>query len=102
MWLVPALVDDMIVVSEIGEIWSPAIAPEIIEPINGKRIGILVAATAVVAFNRESSIGMAIGIMMAIVPQAEPVASEIMSEAAKNMRGMNFMLIEPTSKLARY
>ena len=68
MWLHAAPVEDKIVVSEIGEIWSPNTAPAKIEP----STGIIKCAVAAGV-----QIAAPIGMSSAIVPHEVPVAKEM-------------------------
>ena len=72
MWLQLAPVDDRIVVSEIGEHWSPNRPDEITHP--------TMYASGI---PNSTAIGNAIGISSDQVPQDEPVAKEISAPARK-------------------
>jgi len=61
MWSHPLAIDDMIVVSDIGDMWSPKIPPDMTEPtIRGRYI------------LNSAPINRAIGIIMEKVPQLVP------------------------------
>ena len=78
MWLQPAPVDERMVVSEIGEQWSPKTEPA------------SVAASATVASFRSpagSMTTMTMGIRMPKVPHAVPVEKESSAATTKMMAG---------------
>ena len=77
MWLQPAPTEHKIVVSEIGEAWSPKIAPAKRAPI----IGTKSSGASVIAR------GTVIGIMIAKVPQEVPVEKLVRQETKKIRAG---------------
>ena len=68
--------EERMVVSEMGEQWSPKIPPEMTAPIVSRMLASIATA-----------IGMAIGIMMENVPQLVPVAKAITAPSTKMMAG---------------
>ena len=71
MWSEPAARDDRIVVSDIGEQWSPNVPPPRIAPTVQSNT---VSISPPVIVNAK---GIAIGVMIANVPHEEPVKKEI-------------------------
>ena len=71
MWSEPAARDDRIVVSDIGEQWSPNVPPPRIAPTVQSNT---VSISFPVIVNAK---GIAIGVMIANVPHEEPVKKEI-------------------------
>ena len=71
MWSEPAARDDRIVVSDIGEQWSPNVPPPRIAPTVQSNT---VSISPPVIVNAK---GIAIGVMIANVPNEEPVKKEI-------------------------
>ena len=71
MWSEPAAKDDRIVVSDIGEQWSPNVPPPRIAPTVQSNT---VSISPPVIVNAK---GIAIGVMIANVPHEEPVKKEI-------------------------
>ena len=79
IWLQPDPMEDIIVVSEIGEQWSPKIAPvntALIDAIKNPNSGLIFQAR-----------GIASGIKIVIVPYAVPVANEIIAPKIKIKAG---------------
>ena len=73
MWSEPAAKDDRIVVSDIGEQWSPNVPPPRIAPTVQSNT---VSISPPVIVNAK---GIAIGVMIANVPHEEPVKKEIIA-----------------------
>ena len=78
-WSHPVPVLDKIVVSEIGEQWSPHVAPD--------KTAALAAKASVVVGSSWRANGMANGIMMDMVPKLVPVANAIAALMAKTSVG---------------
>jgi len=77
MWSHPLAIDEIMVVSEIGETWSPNIPPDTTAPIiNG--IGIL----------KDALNARAIGIIMENVPQLVPVEKEVIAPTTNTKNGI--------------
>ena len=82
-----APVEDKIVVSEIGDAWSPKTAPPRTAEIQIKT-ALNAAFCANPAFSvNPTTIGIIIGIMMPNVPQLVPVANAITADSAKTIAG---------------
>ena len=71
MWSEPAAKDDRIVVSDIGEQWSPNVPPPRMEPT------VISTNVSISPPVMENAKGIAIGVMIANVPHEEPVKKEI-------------------------
>ena len=78
MWLQPEPAEASIVVSDIGETWSPNNPPDSIEPIVTYK-GALSATV----------IGITIGIIILYVPQELPVENDIIHPRRKAIIGIN-------------
>ena len=96
MWSQPAARDDRMVVSEIGEQWSPKQPPPITAAI---------AAYTTVPISppvRLNARGKQIGSMIAYVPQDEPVRKEISAQRMKVMVRSQNGVIHDSVILIRY
>ena len=93
--------DAIMVVSEIGEIWSPHIAPEKIAPKDGIKIAIFSGVVGMPNCASPMIIGTDIGIRSIIVPHDVPVAIPHVADVIKSISGINFMLNEPSSMFAK-
>ena len=96
------LVETIIVVSDMGEIWFPHIAPDKIDPSVGKSSGMAVGRAGVVVMLKATSIGMVMGSKSMITPKAEPVIPERISETVKISIGMRGRGRRPRTRLAKY
>jgi len=87
MWSHPAAIEEMMVVSEIGEAWSPKIPPDMTAAITRGMSSPIVAPNA-----------KPMGIIMENVPQLVPVENAVIL-ATKNMRtGMSAGEMLPESR----
>ena len=73
MWLQPEAVEDNIVVSEIGEQWSPHTEPDNTAETEAYKIWMFVSETPPFKFNIDITKGIVIGINIPIVPKLVPV-----------------------------
>jgi len=76
MWSHPLAIEEIMVVSEMGETWSPKIPPDITAPII-KGIGRL----------NDALNAKAMGIIIENVPQLVPVEKEVMDAMIKTKKG---------------
>ena len=80
--------DDIIVVSDMGEQWSPKVDPAKIEAIELKNIALAVTAVIVgSALGNCQAKGITIGVKIAIVPHEVPVAKEMAAAIKNDMAG---------------
>ena len=85
---IPAVVDDIIAASVIGEKCGPAAAPESTAPKVGKRSGSASTRAGSDVFPKVVTSGITSGIMMLIMPQEEPMDAVIKVPVQKHMRGI--------------
>ena len=95
------LADAMMVISEIGENRMPATEPASIALTVGSAIGIIARSIGGVAGWIETSIGIAIGTMIDIAPQADPIPSVVIIVATKKISGNKVKLRTPVNWDAR-
>ena len=94
IWLHPAPIDESIVVSDIGEQWSPNIAPvntALVLTITNDISGLILYAN-----------GIANGISMLIVPYAEPVEKDIIAPRINIKLGNKNAGIAPFNASTKY
>jgi hypothetical protein len=77
------------VVSDMGEQWSPKIAPARTDAVAPKRISIWSPPGYVAAPPKETVRGITSGSMIAIVPHEVPVAKAIAAQVTKTINGIN-------------
>jgi hypothetical protein len=91
MWSQPDAIEEIIVVSDMGEAWSPNTPPEITAPMR----------RAMSRFNVPPK-AKAIGIIIENVPQLVPVAKAVILATMKMRKGTNIRGILPWRMWARY
>ena len=92
IWWEPQLLADITMVSDVGERWLPVTAPDNIAPKSGYIIGTLSIGINVFPEVNDASIWIDIGIIIAIDPQADPIATDVNDVIKKNNKGKSFML----------
>ena len=98
MWSLPVAVDERIVVSEMGEQWSPKMDPSSTAPM--VMITIPTAPTADPSPTATASM-ITLGSKMPIVAQDEPVANEV-PQARKKRTAGNRMGLVCSAREAKY
>lgn len=93
----PVLVDTMMVVSEMGEIWLPQSAPEKMAPSSGHNIGRDSGEAGVLAPLNKISEGTMIGINIIMEPNADPVIAANNNATKKIISGSKKSGIESIS-----
>ena len=87
IWYDPQLKEDISIVSEIGDKWLATTDPETIAPIIGIRRGKSETCIGTDNWDNDAIIGIDIGIIIPIVPQADPINVAITTDKTKRIGG---------------